>query len=108
MKTHAVDTTQIETQAKDWGSLKTLFDGTTLEPKSSFSLSFITYSKPHYSGFHADNEIIYILEGRGKATIGGQQVGFAGGHLLLIPVNTEHAISEIEQGPVRAILVHFI
>jgi quercetin dioxygenase-like cupin family protein len=32
---------------------------------------------------------------------------FRSGHLLAIPMNTEHGISKIEEGPVRAILVHF-
>lgn len=107
MKDYVIDTTEVEAQAKDWGSLKPLFEGATLKSKSGFSMSLITYSQPHYSGSHTDHEIIYILNGRGTATIGGRQLMFRSGHLLAIPMNTEHGISKIEEGPVRAILVHF-
>jgi len=107
MENYAIDTTGVEAQAKSWGSIKPLFDGATLKSESGFSMSFITYSQPHYSGSHTDNEIIYILHGRGTATIAGRQLEFRSGHLLAIPMNTEHGISEVEEGPVRAILVHF-
>jgi len=94
-------------KVQDWGSLKMLLEGPKIGITSGFSLGLITYKKPHYSGYHEDNEAIYILEGEGTAHIGGRAVDFGKGTLLFIPTGTEHSISDVNQGPIKALLVHF-
>jgi len=84
-----------------------LFDGSSLATGSGFTLGSIVYAKPHYSGVHEDHEAIYILEGRGRALIGGEEVDFQDDFLLVVPAGTEHSISHVTEGPVKAILVHF-
>ncbi len=108
MDGYRIDPAGMETQARSWGTLQTLFDGTSMEPRSGFSFGRITYREPHHSGVHADHELIYVLEGRGAARIAGRQVRFQAGQVLVIPAGTDHGISRVDQGPVRAILVHFI
>ncbi len=93
-------------KVQEWGSLQPLIDGSRLGSKSGFSMGLITYKKPHYSGYHDDHELIYILKGSGTARIHGERISFQEGSVLIIPVNTEHQISEIREGPVRAVLIH--
>ena len=102
-----LNTTKIPAQEKDWGSLKSLFDGEAIDATGGFNLGYIVYSKPHYSGVHDDHEVIYIIEGRGSALIGNQEVEFGDNFLLVIPAGTEHSITRISAGPVKAILAHF-
>jgi quercetin dioxygenase-like cupin family protein len=96
----------LEEKIQEWGRIQPLIDGSAVGSRSGFSMGRITYTKPHYSGRHDDHEFIYILEGRGTATINGEDIPFEEGSILIIPVHTEHQISEIKQGPVQAILVH--
>ena len=91
----------------DWGSLKSLFDGVAIDATGGFNLGYIVYNKPHNSGVHDDHEVIYIIEGRGSALIGNQEVEFGDNFLLVIPAGTEHSITRISAGPVKAILAHF-
>ncbi|UCF96037.1 MAG: cupin domain-containing protein [Spirochaetaceae bacterium] len=102
-----IDVSAIPSTEKDWGSLKSVFDGAGINATGGFTLGYIVYSKPHYSGVHDDHEVIYILEGRGIAMIGGQEIGFRGDFLLVVPAGTEHSITQVTEGPVRAILAHF-
>jgi mannose-6-phosphate isomerase-like protein (cupin superfamily) len=102
-----LNTTKIPAQEKDWGSLKSLFDGEAIDAAGRFNLGYIVYNKPHYSGVHDDHEVIYIIEGRGSALIGNQEVEFGDNFLLVIPAGTEHSIARITAGPVKAILAHF-
>ena len=105
MSKFCIDTGEVRKTEKDWGSLKALFDGSSLG--SGFTLGSIVYAKPHYSGIHEDHEVIYILEGRGRAKIDGENIDFREGFLLIIPAGTEHSISRVDEGPVKALLVHF-
>ena len=103
----AVDVSGITAISKDWGSLKSLFDGSEVDSRTGFNVGSIVYSKPHYSGTHEDHEIIYILEGQGSAKIGAEEINFREDYLLIIPAGTEHSISRVIEGPVKALLVHF-
>ena len=105
MSKFSIDTRNVAKTDKDWGSLKSLFDGSSLG--SGFNLGSIVYAKPHYSGIHEDHEVIYILEGKGRAKIGGEEFDFREDFLLVIPAGTEHSISAVTEGPVRALLAHF-
>jgi mannose-6-phosphate isomerase-like protein (cupin superfamily) len=103
----AIDVASITAITKDWGSLKSLFDGSQVGSRTGFNFGSIVYSKPHFSGTHKDHEIIYILEGQGSAKIGAAEINFREEYLLIIPAGTEHSISRVVEGPVKALLVHF-
>ena len=102
-----LDVGNIPADIKDWGSIKSLFDGASVGAAGGFTLGYIVYSKPHYSGVHEDNEAIFILEGKGSAKIGEEEMDFRDDFLLIIPAGTEHSITRVIGGPVKAILVHF-
>jgi mannose-6-phosphate isomerase-like protein (cupin superfamily) len=102
-----IDVSNIPSVAKDWGSLKSLFSGADVGSRTGFTFGSIVYSKPHYSGTHDDHEIIYILEGQGSARIGVEEINFGEDCLLIIPAGTEHSISRVIEGPIKAMLVHF-
>ncbi len=106
MTSFHIDTESLPRKIKEWGSLVDLVNKQTADTTAEFSLSLISYEKEHYSGFHNDTEYIYIIEGKGKAKIAGDEISFAKGSLLVIPAGAEHAICVVEQGPVRAFLVH--
>jgi len=106
MSKYHIHPNSLDEKVQEWGSLKPLLDGSSLGSSSGFSMGLITYNKPHYSGYHDDHEVIYILKGRGTATINREEISFEEGSVLIIPVNTEHEISEIREGPVRAVLIH--
>ncbi len=107
MRKYCFDVSKIPTQEKDWGSLKSLFDDAEIDVESRFTLGYIVYNKPHYSGVHDDHEVIYIIEGKGSALIGNQEVKFQDDFLLVIPAGTEHSIAQVIVAPVKAILAHF-
>lgn len=106
MTSFHIDTESLPRKIKEWGSLVDLVNKQTADTTAEFSLSLISYEKEHYSGFHNDTEYIYIIEGKGRAKIAGNEISFAKGSLLVIPAGAEHAICVVEQGPVRALLVH--
>lgn len=106
MKTFHIDTENLPKDVKEWGSIVNLANTQTAGTAAEFSLSLISYEKEHYSGFHNDTEYIYIIEGKGRAMIAGDEISFAKGSLLAIPAGAEHAICVVEQGPVRALLLH--
>lgn len=106
MKTFHIDTENLPKDVKEWGSLVNLANTQTAGTAAEFSLSLISYEKEHYSGLHNDTEYIYIIEGRGKVKIAGNEIAFGKGSLLAIPAGTEHGISEVENNPVRALLIH--
>jgi mannose-6-phosphate isomerase-like protein (cupin superfamily) len=47
------------------------------------------------------------LEGQGAVKIGVEEISFQEDYLLIIPAGTEHSISRVIEGPVKAMLVHF-
>lgn len=106
MTSFHIDTESLPKKIKEWGSLVDLVNKQTADTTAEFSLSLISYEKEHYSGFHNDTEYIYIIEGKGRAKIAGDEISFTKGSLLTIPAGTEHAICLVEQSPVRAFLVH--
>lgn len=106
MTSFHIDTESLPRKIKEWGSLVDLVNKQTADTTAEFSLSLISYEKEHYSGFHNDTEYIYIIEGKGRAKIAGDEISFAKGSLLAIPAGAEHAICVVEQGPVRALLLH--
>jgi mannose-6-phosphate isomerase-like protein (cupin superfamily) len=108
MSNFFLDTGKIPADKKDWGSIKSLFDGAEVGAAGGFTMGYIVYDKPHYSGVHEDNEVIYILAGKGSARIGEQDIDFQENYLLTIPAGTEHSITRVTGGPVKAILVHFM
>ena len=107
MNSYFVDSSMIPTDKKDWGSIKSLFDGAEAGAAGGFTMGCIVYNKPHYSGIHEDNEVIYILSGKGSAKIGDEEKSFREDFMLVIPAGTEHSITRIIEGPVKAILIHF-
>ena len=107
MNNYFLDSSRIPADEKDWGGIKSLFDGAEIGAAGGFTMGYIVYDKPHYSGVHEDNEIIYILSGRGSAKIGNEEKNFRENFLLVIPAGTEHAITGVSEGPVKAVLVHF-
>jgi mannose-6-phosphate isomerase-like protein (cupin superfamily) len=107
MSKYCFDVSIIPTQEKDWGSLKPLFDGAAIGAASGFTMGYIVYDKPHYSGVHDDHEVIYVIQGKGSALIGNQEVKFQDDFLLVIPAGVEHSIAQVTDGPVKAILAHF-
>ena len=102
-----LDTNLLAEHLQKWGSVKTLVDKDSLGLRHDFSLSSISYRKPHHSGKHEDFETILILEGSGTASVGWERIAIKPGSLLLIPPGTEHGIASIESGPIKAILNHF-
>jgi mannose-6-phosphate isomerase-like protein (cupin superfamily) len=107
MSKFCIDVSKVQPKKKDWGSLKSLFDGSSVGAAGGFILSSIIYERPHYSGIHEDHEVIYILEGKGSALIGTEEIDFQKGFLLIIPAGIEHSINRVAEGPVKAILAHF-
>jgi mannose-6-phosphate isomerase-like protein (cupin superfamily) len=107
MSEYCFDVSKIPTQMKDWGSLKPLFEGAAIGAGSGFTMGYIVYDKPHYSGVHDDHEVIYVIKGKGSALIGNQEVKFQDDFLLVIPAGVEHSIAQVTDGPVKAILAHF-
>lgn len=106
MKTFHIDTENLPKDVKEWGSIVNLANTQTAGTAAEFSLSLISYEKEHYSGFHNDTEYIYIIKGKGRAKIAGNEIAFGKGSLLAIPAGTEHEISEVKNNPVRAFLIH--
>jgi mannose-6-phosphate isomerase-like protein (cupin superfamily) len=107
MDSYRIDVQRIDATKTDWGRIQPVFDAASMGSKSGFNLAYIVYNEPHYSGVHDDNEVIYILEGEGTAVIGGKEVPFEPDCLLEAPKGTEHSFSEINRGPVKAIVIHF-
>ena len=107
MDDYRVDVRGITANEMDWGRVRPVFDAATMRSESGFNLAHIVYDKPHYSGIHDDNEVIYILEGEGIALIGGAEVPFEPECLLQVPKGIEHSFSVISKGPVKAIVIHF-
>jgi mannose-6-phosphate isomerase-like protein (cupin superfamily) len=107
MSKYCFDASKIPTQEKDWGSLKPLFEGAAIGAASGFTMAYIVYDKPHYSGVRDDHEAIYVIKGKGSASIGNQEVEFQDDFLLVIPAGVEHSIAKVTDGPVKAILAHF-
>ncbi len=106
MSQYYIHPNSLDDGIQEWGSLQPIIDRSRLGAKSGFSMGLITYKKPHYSGYHDDHELIYILEGKSTARINGEEISFEERSVLIIPVNTEHQISEVREGPVRAVLIH--
>ena len=106
MKTFHIDTEKLPKDVKEWGSIVNLANTQIAGTAAEFSLSLISYEKEHYSGFHNDTEYIYIIEGKGRAKIAGDEISFVKGSLLVIPAGTEHEISEVKNSPIRAFLIH--
>jgi len=107
MNDFSVNVREIQAKETDWGRIQGVFDAAEMDSKSGLNLAYIVYNEPHYSGVHDDNEIIYILEGSGTAMIGGKQVPFEPDCVLKAPKGTEHSFSDISNGPVKAIVIHF-
>lgn len=107
MSDYGLDTREVQVTETDWGRIQPAFDATEMDSKSGFNLAIIVYNEPHYSGIHDDNEVIYILEGEGKALIGGQEVPFKPECLLKAAKGVEHSFTEISRGPVKAVVIHF-
>lgn len=108
MEGHGVNRQDVKRSRTDWGSVVSLFDGKVLDPKSAFSFGLISYRKAHHSGRHSDNELIYVLRGKGVARIGSERVTFKPGALLSIAKGVDHGIEEVHGPSVHAVIVHFL
>ena len=107
MSDYGVDVKNIPATETEWGRIQPAFDAAEMNSTSGFNLAIIVYNKPHYSGIHEDNEVIYILEGEGTALIGGQEVPFKPECLLKAAKGVEHSFEKISKGPVKAVVIHF-
>jgi mannose-6-phosphate isomerase-like protein (cupin superfamily) len=107
MNDYGLDVKEVPVTKTDWGRIQPAFDAAEMDSTSGFNLAYIVYNEPHYSGIHDDNEVIYILEGEGKAIIGGKEVPFKPECLLKAPKGVEHSFAEISKGPVKAVVIHF-
>jgi quercetin dioxygenase-like cupin family protein len=107
MSTYMIDAAKVAATKTDWGTIKNVFDGKSVQSGSGFTLGQIVYEAPHFSGTHTDNEAIHVLAGKGVATIGDQKVPFTPGCLLVIPAGIPHGITEVTRGPVECLVIHF-
>ena len=82
-------TADLKESRQDWGTLKKIFAGGSVVPGSGFSFATITYTAPHHSGRHDDQEAL-------------------AGSFLYIPKDVDHGITDIISGPIECILIHFI
>lgn len=103
-----VSTADLKESRQDWGSLKKIFAGGSVVPGSGFSFATITYTAPHHSGRHDDQEALFVLQGEGIARIGTERIPIAAGSFLYIPKDVDHGITDIISGPIECILIHFI
>jgi quercetin dioxygenase-like cupin family protein len=108
MSGQVVNREDVKLSRTDWGSLVNLFDGKVLDTSSAFSFGLISYKSPHHSGRHSDNELIYILRGKGVARIGSGLVTFKPGTLLIVAKGTDHGIEEVHGPSVHGVVVHFL
>jgi quercetin dioxygenase-like cupin family protein len=108
MSGHVVNREDVKLGRTDWGSLVTVLDGKVLDPSSAFSFGLISYKRPHHSGRHSDNELIYILRGKGVARIGSELVTFKPGTLLIIAKGTDHGVEEVHGPSVHGVYMHFL
>lgn len=108
MDGHVVKKEDVKLSRTDWGGLVTLLDGKVLDPSSAFTFGRISYKKPHHSGRHSDNELIYILRGKGAARIGSELVPFKPGTLLIIAKGVDHGVEEVHGPSVHAVYMHFL
>jgi mannose-6-phosphate isomerase-like protein (cupin superfamily) len=59
--------------------------------------------KTHKHLYHSEN--IYVLDGKGKFTLGDSTYAIKKGDMLFVPKNTWHAVSTISKKPLKVISV---
>ncbi len=69
---------------------------------SSFLIIVKEEVKLHKHAFHTEQ--VYVLEGKGKMTVGKKQYQIYPGSLIFIPMGTPHSL-EVTESPVKVISV---
>jgi mannose-6-phosphate isomerase-like protein (cupin superfamily) len=55
---------------------------------------------------HPYPELFIVQEGRGRFTVGDSEVEVTGGHVLVVPAETQHGFKNIGEGALRVVSVH--
>jgi len=85
---------------------------TLLDPSNVGSIGFIMGLITYYSGCvvqphtHQDQEGLYVLKGKGRATVDGTTVDLEPGVALYIPRGATHSVSNPYDEPLEAVLAH--
>lgn len=82
-----------------------LISENTVGAQNGFYIEVSSYSGYHYSGFHKDQEVIYIISGQGVANVDGKDVEIKESCALYIPPGVEHYIKSVAR-PVKALCIH--
>ena len=106
MTAYHIDTLNQKKTTKDWGNITDLMNKASLGVDADFSLSLISYSKEHYSGSHEFTELLYVTQGEGLASVGGQDIPVSKGSLVVIPKGVEHGITKVVKGPIEVVVLH--
>ena len=56
-----------------------------------------TTQKLYHAVPHDEDEVYFVLKGRGTITLGGQPQAIAQGSILYVPADTEHEFTEISE-----------
>jgi len=59
--------------------------------------------KPHKHEFHTEH--VYILEGSGDMSVGGETMSIIKGDIVIIPMNTPHSLEVTSMDPLKVISI---
>lgn len=76
-------------------------------PGSNIGIAEYANTRYLIPGIHDDQEFFYVIEGEGKARIGGCEIKIAKGSMFVVPPSTEHTIMTSDcNNPVKVLWVH--
>ena len=87
---------------------KDLVNEELLGAKAGFSLGVAEYFLEKFvePGVHTDQEIIYVISGRGEYLLGDKTFPISPGCAIYVPPHTKHGIRRIGNEPVKVIYAH--
>lgn len=93
MTRYFVEPNEVETQVFDWGNLKWLSaPDVTGATKFSAGIVLLAPGKGHATHAHPGcEEILYVVSGYGKQTVGDETQNLAPGMMVFIPEGMEHS-----------------